>query len=406
MAQMGRIGGPLLSDNLLRNGNNLTFDTGLLYLNVATKQVGVNTLGPAATLNVGNVGNISQATPGILNTINLIGTTTTEVGTFYISTNQIQNVSGNITFQPNQSSNPTVVTPRLSTANLYFSTNVLENTVTNDNINFNTSGTGTINFANGAGDVQVTVTGDLHATGSVTFDGNITLGTSTTDTIYFKAEVDSNLIPQVPTVLITPVSEQIETEDLQLFVTEDGQGLYTDAGNPYYVTNPVYNLGSSSQKWNNLYVNSFVNSSVNTSTVNFTNAEIGSTGNIVISGNQIQVGSNNVTLEGKGTGLVSINGTYFIDQNSIQNTTTGALTIASTGNGYTAFSGTSGIVIPVGTTSNYPSSPQTGTVRYNTELGYGEVYNGSGWYPVAGSNPVATQAEVTDAVWAWDLILG
>ena len=35
---------------------------------------------------------------------------------------------------------------------------------------------------------------------------------------------------------------------------------------------------------------------------------------------------------------------------------------------------------PIGTTAERPSSPAAGHVRYNTTLGYAEVYNGSAWY--------------------------
>ena len=50
--EFGRISGPLLSDNLLRNGVNLAFDTDAMYLNVNNKFVGVNTNTPTRTLDV------------------------------------------------------------------------------------------------------------------------------------------------------------------------------------------------------------------------------------------------------------------------------------------------------------------------------------------------------------------
>ena len=51
---------------------------------------------------------------------------------------------------------------------------------------------GNINFANDSGNVAVTVNGSLHATGNITFDGNIQLGDQTTDRITFVAEVNSD----------------------------------------------------------------------------------------------------------------------------------------------------------------------------------------------------------------------
>ena len=51
MAQVGRISGPLLQDNLLRNGSNLAFRndlnaTQLLLVDVNTGRIGINTATP------------------------------------------------------------------------------------------------------------------------------------------------------------------------------------------------------------------------------------------------------------------------------------------------------------------------------------------------------------------------
>ena len=40
---VGRISGPLLSKNLLRDGVDLAFETDLLYLDVTTGRIGINT---------------------------------------------------------------------------------------------------------------------------------------------------------------------------------------------------------------------------------------------------------------------------------------------------------------------------------------------------------------------------
>jgi hypothetical protein len=394
--QFGRISGPLLADNLKRNGINLAFDNQVLYLDVVNNRVGFNSLSPVNDL----------FTPTAIDSIGLLVDNTADIGNFIISTSTIQNPLGTITISPNQSSNPTIVVPQLSTANLLFSGNTISDIVQDDSINITANGTGSITFNNGVSDVQVTVDGDLHATGNITFDGNITLGNQSTDTITLVGEINSDIIPVVETVLITPVSEQFETEDFLLYVAEDGETLYTDPGNPYYAPNPVYNLGSSALEWNVLYTNNFTINSQITSTFNATTAILGSSGNIIISGNQIAIGASDVTLRTTGTGLVSINGTYFINGSNIQNTTNGALTIASTGNGYVKFDGSSGLAIPVGSLLDYPLAPVTGTVRFNTDLNYGEVYNGTEWIPVKGNAPVLSTSEVADTNWTWDIILG
>ena len=57
MAQVGRISGPLLTENLLRNGNNLAFrndldTTQLLYLDVVEGRLAVNHNAPNYELDV------------------------------------------------------------------------------------------------------------------------------------------------------------------------------------------------------------------------------------------------------------------------------------------------------------------------------------------------------------------
>ena len=49
---IGRISGPLLKANLLRDGVDLSFETDLLYLDVNNMRIGVNTDSPTHDLQV------------------------------------------------------------------------------------------------------------------------------------------------------------------------------------------------------------------------------------------------------------------------------------------------------------------------------------------------------------------
>ena len=64
---------------------------------------------------------------------------------------------------------------------------------------------------------NLNVHGNIHANGTITANGNITLGDSSADTVVFSADIDSNFIPD---------------DDV------------------------TYNLGSSTQRWANLYAES------------------------------------------------------------------------------------------------------------------------------------------------------
>ena len=56
MAVIGKVGGSMLRDNLVRNGVDLTVDTNLTYFDVNNRRVGINTILPSADLDVnGNI---------------------------------------------------------------------------------------------------------------------------------------------------------------------------------------------------------------------------------------------------------------------------------------------------------------------------------------------------------------
>jgi hypothetical protein len=365
MSQFGRISGPLLAGNLLRNGTDLAFETSQLYLNVTGRTLGINTTGPSNDLTVGTIKNDGTATTSTIQTVNLINTATANIGNFTVATNTFQHLTSSINIVPNPSSNPTTVTPGLSTSSLYFSGNTLVTTVANDNVNISPNGTGQIAMANTAGTVQVTVNANLHAQGNITFDGNVTLGNQTTNLISFAAEVNSNILPS---------------------------------------TAAAYDLGSSSLQWNAIYATT-LNASASgvTSAISSTTSNIG---NFTISGNTVLNASNNASLLPSGTGLTKFNNINYLYGSTISNPLNTAFSLNSTNNGYIKFTGSSGTVIPTGTTSTRPTNPEIGTTRYNTTITAGEVYNGTAWIPIGGTSAVLSQSQVTDIMWAWDLTLG
>ena len=446
MAQMGRIGGPLLADNLLRNGNNLAFDTNLLFFNVNSKTIGINMPGPSVALHVGNLSNNNAATSGALHTNDLKITTQLEVSNFNIVGNTITTDTGGMTISPDQTSNPTVIIPALGDGSLYLVGNVILNTVTNDNINFTANTTavgaitnvvsvsnmsaiygqtlpvvqtggsgatiyfpvgpvggtgvivtagigyttgpatitqyatvfnvnitsiadqGGINFSNDAGNVNVNVYGTLEATGNITFDGSIQLGDNpNVDTITFVAEVNSDIIP-------------------------DGNG--------------TRNLGSSSLKWNNTYSNiTTISGSYTIPTINATTI---TGGNVAFSNNTIfnTNSSNTILIAPSGTGVVNLNGINRINGNNIYLPDTGSLTISTTGTGYSVMGGTYGVVIPSGSSSNYPLTPETGTLRYNAAVSNLEVFTGTAWIPSYGNNATLSSTDVRDLTLVYELLLG
>ena len=346
---VGRISGPLLKDNLLRNGVNLAFETNLLYLDVVNSRAGINTTSPQYDLDVN----------GTTRSTNLYTTTQAQLGTFTISGSTISSSSNSINLTPN-GVNPTVFSGKINVGNLGLNGNILSSTNTNGDINITANGTGSINLNS-----NVLVTGNLHATGTITADGNIQLGDAATDTISFTGEVNSDILPAA--------------------------------------TN-TYNLGSNALAWNTVYANNISASAITTTT--FTANDFLTSG-LEITGNTISArnSNTNINLTTSGTGGVVI-GNFKILNNSITNTVAGSVTQFNENSGYVRFSGTNGVVIPVGSSLNYPSVAETGMMRYNSDQQYVEIYNGSLWTSVAGTSGGVTLATAVEVSITYALLFG
>ena len=240
--ELGRISGPLLAENLLRNGNNLAFDTNLIYLDVVNGWVGVKNSTPTRTLNIN----------GTTNSPYVIADTSGVFANLEVTASQIQNVSGNITLSPNQSLNPTVNAPRLTTASFDITTNSISNTTLDSNITLDPMGTGQLVVTT----TNVDIRGSLHATGNITWDGTVTLGNNDSDNVSFNADTNSNILPDI--------------------------------------TNS-YNLGTSQKEWQNLYSQNITGyiatgASITANNINLTLSQ----GNIIyvsVNGNDSNVGT-------------------------------------------------------------------------------------------------------------------
>jgi hypothetical protein len=197
---IGKISGQMLKDDLVRDGVDLAIQDNLLYFNVNSKYIGVNSDTPFRPLTVSG----TQKT-NILEVPTKFTTLSID-----FTNNLIQNTNGSIVLTAT-GANKVVYAPKLSTDGLLFDNNQISTTRSNENLEFRTTGTGQTKFQS-----DVEIFGDLHATGSVTLDGNITFGNQSTDTVNFAASINSDLTPNV-----------------------------TD----------LYDLGSQTQQWDTVYTN-------------------------------------------------------------------------------------------------------------------------------------------------------
>jgi hypothetical protein len=181
---VGRITGPLLKANLLRQGVDLAFETDLIYLKVtdldsANHRVGIKTDSPSHDLHVN----------GTSRTTSLIVDTLADFANISISGTNISTTQNVLTLTPGGIS-PVVYQARLRVDNIDLENNVISTNSTDTNLELRPNGAGTVEvFSN------LTVNGSIHATGNISSDGNIQLGNASTDNITFSAEVASDIIP-------------------------------------------------------------------------------------------------------------------------------------------------------------------------------------------------------------------
>lgn len=362
---LGRISGPLLTANLEFQGQDIQFDTDLLYIDVVNKRIGINNYGTSPeTLYLGNI----TGDQSLFSTNLIVDGVTTTDSNWTISSNTIQLSSGILYLTPNQASNPTITANGVGSANV----NITDRLIATKNINESLYLTpDNIGIVQVTGNMQVNGVSSLtYVTGSVTVDGNyiagsvINLGDATSDTITFTADGNSNLVPSA---------------------------------------NNTYSLGSATKYWNNLY-----GTTLSGTGVLATSAILGG---INLTGNTISSANNtlDITVTPAGSGNVTFNGLVPFTGSNLNNNTNRIYNapyyLLSTADGYVNFAGTTGIAFPIGT-SDQRNTAILGTTRFNTDLGFLEIYNGTSWQNSLGSVPLATATDVSDSAIIYDLILG
>lgn len=348
---IGRISGQLLKSNLLRSGEDLAFETDLLYLDVTNARIGVRTASPTTDLDVN----------GTTRSTNFQVDTQLDVADISITGNTISSSTNTISFQA-AAGEATVYHSRLIVDDLEIQNNSITTNVSNSSIEIIPNGSGTIELeatTNVTGDLNVS--GNVTAVGNVTIGGNIVIGDAITDTITINAGIKSDLIPEVDN---------------------------------------TYDLGTSALKWRTIYVTDFYTTTVNLPTLNI--------GDITIANNQISTAAGeDLYLDGNGSGGVQLANFSFVD-NTITNVVPGAIsTITQTGLGYFKIATTNGFVPPVGTNAQRPTAyAVTGMTRYNTESKALEVWDGLTWASPSGASGAVSENVANDIAASFALILG
>lgn len=355
MSQIGRIGGQVLTDNLLRAGVDLAFETDLLYLDVTNKRIGIKKDAPVYDLDVdGNTNTtnltvVNQATIGNIR-ITAPDTFSTTVGGIdvYIAGTEILH-------------------DRLTTSNLIVNGNTISS-ISNSNIVFDPNGTGTVEIL---ADTEITgdlsVTGNINITGSLTGYGTLTIGDNVLDTVTVNTDFTQSIV---------------------------------------LANNETYTLGTPTKRWEKLYASDW--SAIGASGVGIVSSEI-------VINNQLKFlgPSRTITTVQPGTDVYfnPDSGTTQLEKlafnaDDISNLLDTPITFNSTGTGYYLFADTSGLVIPAGTTAERRASPEVGETRWNTDEMYLECFDGAVWTISTGAGEEVTQELMEDFGNIWVLTLG
>ena len=348
---IGRISGPLLKSNLIRDGVDLAFETDLLYLNVTDARIGVNTPTPTHDLHVN----------GTTRTTNLILLNQLDVGTLHISGNTISSDLDTISFIPS-GTNPTIYHSKLEIDDFRITGNTISTTVSNSDIELRPNGTGIVDIQSSTGITgDLNVSGNINAVGNVTIGGDIVIGDALTDNVVINASIQSDLVPQ---------------------------------------TDRTYDLGSPTYRWRNIYADSLFSDALSLPTLDV--------GNLMFRDNEITTTTGqDLVLSGNGAGTVNL-GNFEISGNAITNIATNAITqILQSGTGYFKIVGTNGFVPPRGDDGNRPTAYAViGMTRYNTVSKALELWDGVGWASPAGSSGAVSAIQANQIAVEMALTLG
>jgi hypothetical protein len=358
VAQLGRISGKLLSANLVRDGYDLEFSntgsgTSLLYLDVNTNKIGINTI-PVAELDINGTTNVRDS-------VIVDGSYAIFDNLRINTTNTITSTVGPIIIAPT-GAEAYVEYGKVLNTDLEVKDNYISATTLNSNITLDANGAGKVVLQGNTsitGDLSI-FSGNITATGNVLLKGTFTIGDSPIDTITVVPDFTQSIVPG---------------------------------------DDSLYDLGAVGKYWRNVFLNdlSYVGT-VTTTAVTISDQTL-YTGNTIST-----LQSNDDLIIESATGNVTVE-SLTINQGTITNLENTPVTLSHTGSGYLKITDESGFGIPSGDISERVGN-EVGDTRWNNEIGYMECFDGTVWQVATGGGTVVTAAVMEDFGNIYTLIFG
>jgi hypothetical protein len=364
MSQLGRIGGQVLTDNLVRAGVDLAFETNLLYLDVTNQRIGIKDSTPVYDLDVnGNIyvnelTVVTQLAPGNLR-FNAPNTISTSVGGIDVYING----GGNIFHD------------RLATANLVLDGNLISS-ISNSNIVLDPNGSGTVELK-----ADTNITGDLAVSGNISMSGNLTglgtltFGDQTIDTVSINTDFTQSIIPG---------------DDLTF-------AMGADAGD----SSPRRWAELHTPGWQYIDTGAWPGSGLYSSIATISDQ---TTLDGIINKISAQQSNDDIIIT-PDTGITFLESIKW-QGSDITNLLNTPLTLTSSGIGYYDISGTNAMIIPSGPELDRRASPDVGETRWNTDEGYLECFDGTVWAVSTGGGIEVSSEIMSDLSNIYTLMLG
>jgi hypothetical protein len=366
MTQLGRISGLILNANLERDpGEDLAFETDLLYLDVTNSRIGINKNNPTTALNINEY----------VKTTDLIVDNRAIFDNLIFSANgTISTVVGPINISPVEAG-AVINLDRVLTAQLEINGNAIKNYTTNGSVVLNPNASGQIIIQNNTSILgNLTVTGNTLLSGDLSAGDNIIVGDSPLDVVVVSPDFTQDIIPGIDN---------------------------------------TYDLGQSAKRWSQLHIaDDLAHANLVLPQAVLISDQMRLDG---VTGQIISVQSNDDIRITPFTGLTSIERTQW-QGNIVTNLNNSAITVVSTGIGYLKYQGTNGFVIPAGTgddayapgtpQNQRRASPEEGETRWNTDLEYIECYDGTVWQLSTGGGATISVPVMQDLGNVYTLILG